>query len=243
MNFMIYGKNAVEEFLRSGGKGKRLLLRKGAKGLDSIQEMAEKQGFSVAFESQAALDEISEGGNHQGVILFAEEFQYDSIEDILRLAVQKGEDPFLVLLDGITDPHNLGAILRSCECCGVHGVVIPKHRSAQVNPTVFKTSSGAAGFVKVARVTNLNQTIELLKKKNIWIYGADAEGAQSMWDTDFAGGVALVIGSEGKGISKHTGTLCDVMVSIPMKGKLESLNASCSASVLMYEVLRGRREK
>ena len=183
------------------------------------------------------LDEIAP--QHQGLIAFASVYQYSTIEEILKIAEDLDEPPFIILLDGITDPHNLGAIIRTAECAGAHGVVVPQHRSTGLTPAAVKASAGAVEYLKVARVQNLNQCIEQLKAKNIWVYAVTMNGAD-YHSFDFNGPVALVIGAEGSGISSLTEKKCDYTVSLPMKGKLDSLNASVAAGIMMYTVLDAR---
>ena len=190
--------------------------------------------------SRQKLDEISQTKNHKGVIALVSAHDYVEVEDILAAAKEKGEDPFVLLLDGITDPHNLGAILRTAECAGVHGVIITKRRSVGLNATVGKTSAGAIEYMPVARVTNIVQTMEYLKKEGLWIACADMKGLDH-FDTNMKGPLALVIGSEGDGVSRLVKENCDFTASIPMYGKISSLNASVAAALLMYEVVRQRR--
>ncbi len=186
------------------------------------------------------LDSISQTRAHQGVIAFTTPYQYCAVEDIIRYAKQKEEDPFIVILDEIEDPHNFGSILRTAEVCGVHGVIIPKRRNVGVTPTVYKTSAGAVEYMKISKVTNINNVIDKLKEKGIWIYGADMCGNDYCFDVSLSGPIALVIGSEGRGISKLTKSKCDVLVKIPMLGNITSLNASVAGGMLMYEILKQR---
>jgi 23S rRNA (guanosine2251-2'-O)-methyltransferase len=185
------------------------------------------------------LDSLSQGGNHQGVAANVPEHEYSSVDKILHYAEEKGEKPFIIICDEIEDSHNLGAIIRTAEACGAHGIIIPKRRNVGLNFVVAKTSCGALEYMKVARVGNLAQTIEDLKKQNIWIYAADMDGQR--WDkTDFSGGAALVVGSEGNGVGRLIKEKCDVTVSLPMLGKVNSLNASVAAGIIMYEIARQR---
>ncbi|HBV68867.1 MAG TPA: 23S rRNA (guanosine(2251)-2'-O)-methyltransferase RlmB, partial [Clostridiales bacterium] len=188
---------------------------------------------------KATLDRLSENKRHQGVIAEAMEYEYKEVDDILDYAAKKGEKPFVVILDEITDVHNLGAIIRSAECMGAHGVIIPKRRAAQINGVVAKSSAGAIEYLPVARVTNISRTLEELKEKGLWIYGADMEG-KNVSDEKFDAPVGLVIGSEGSGIGKLIKEKCDCLVKIPMKGSINSLNASCAASVIIYEIMKQR---
>ena len=205
-----------------------------------IVQKAKEQRVMVQVVDKSRLDEITP--RHQGLIAFASAYQYASVDDILSYAKEKNEPPFIIILDGITDPHNLGAIIRTAECTGAHGVIVPQHRSVGLTPSAVKASAGAVEYIKVARVTNLNRTIEELQKKNIWIYALDMDGTDYM-QVDFNGGAALVIGAEGEGISRLTGTKCDMKVALPMKGHLDSLNASVAAGVIMYRVMNCRYQK
>ena len=244
MSDLIIGKNSCIEALRAGRKIRSITLldKKARDSSDEILKLSEKMGIPVEYADRSTMDRMAKGASHQGVIASAEAYTYRSTDEIVAFAHQKGEDPFLILLDGIEDPHNLGAIIRTAECAGAHGVVIPKNRSAQVNETVFKTSAGAAEHVRCARVTNLSRTIDQLKEQGIWIYACDM-GDSQVWDADLRGPVALVIGSEGKGVSRLVREKCDGIISMPMAGRVNSLNASNAAAIAMYEVVRQRREK
>ncbi len=235
------GRNAILEILRSGRDIEKIMVAKGnVEGtIKRIVAMASEKGVVIQEVSRQKLDEISQTKNHQGVIALVSAHNYVEVEDILAAAREKGEAPFVLLLDGITDPHNLGAILRTAECAGVHGVIIPKRRSVGLNATVGKTSAGAIEYMPVARVTNLVKTMEYLKKEGLWIACADMKGLD-YFDTDLKGPLALVIGSEGEGVSRLVQENCDFTVSIPMYGKISSLNASVAAGLLMYEVVRQR---
>lgn len=236
------GRNAILEVLRSGRDIEKIMVAKGnVEGtIRRIIAMAVEKGVVIQEVSRQKLDEISQTKNHQGVIALVSAHDYVEVEDILAAAKEKGEDPFVLLLDGITDPHNLGAILRTAECAGVHGVIIPKRRSVGLNATVGKTSAGAIEYMPVARVTNIVQTMEYLKKEGLWIACADMKGLDH-FDTNMKGPLALVIGSEGDGVSRLVKENCDFTASIPMYGKISSLNASVAAALLMYEVVRQRR--
>ncbi len=244
MEEYICGRMPVLEYLKSGKGVEKLYVERGEKkgSIIKIIGMAKEAGAVIVELDKGKLTQMTNGAHHQGVALLAMSFEYSDLDEILESAMDAGHPPFLVLLDEITDPHNLGAIIRTAECCGVDGILIPKRRSALVNATAIRTSAGASAYQKIAKVGNINTTIDLLKKKNIWIYGAEGKSDKDLWHTDFSGGVCLVIGSEGKGLSKLTADKCDFMVSIPMLGKIESLNASVSAGILMYEVLRGRQK-
>ena len=231
------GKNSGGKGRGDGGKGTRPI-KDGP--LARIAEEASAKGIPVEFSDKNTMDKMAAGLPHQGVIARAEEYRYSSLEEIVAFAEEKGEAPFLILLDGIEDPHNLGAIIRTAECAGAHGVVFPKNRSAGVNETVLRTSAGAAEFIRCAQVTNLARAMEELKEKGVWIYACDM-GGREIWDTDLGGSVALVIGSEGKGVSRLVRERSDGILSLPMFGSVGSLNASNAAAVAMYEVVRQRR--
>lgn len=238
---VIAGRNAVAEALRSGREIDRLLVAHGASGgsLAPIIAKCKQRGILIKEVSPQKLDYLCGGIPHQGVALLAAAHAYCQVEDMLRLAEERGEPPFLILCDEIEDPHNLGAIIRTAEACGVHGVIVPKRRSASLNATVAKAASGALEYMKVARVTNLTAVIDQLKEQGIWVYGAHMEG-QSWCGQGYTGPTALVIGSEGKGIGRLVAQHCDMLVSLPMFGHINSLNASVAAGVLMYEVARQR---
>ena len=238
---LVVGRNAVKEALRAGRPADSLLVQKGERAgavLPLIAECREK-GIIVKEVDQKKLDFLCGHAHHQGVILIAAAHEYATVEEILRRAEEKGEPPFLVVCDSLEDPHNLGAILRTAECCGVHGVIIPERRSVSLSGIVSKTSAGALEYVPVARVTNLTATIKALKEKNIWVIAADMDGVPFR-EADLSGAIALVIGSEGKGVGRLVKENCDMTVSIPMKGKINSLNASVAAAVLMFEAASRR---
>ena len=239
---LIEGRNAVNEAMRAGRAIDKLFVSRGSgdSALGRIISRAREQGIAVVTVDRRKLDEMSVTGSHQGVIAVAAVTQYASIDDIFALAAERGEDPFVVVCDEISDVHNLGAIIRSAECAGAHGVVIPKRRSAGLTAVVDKTSAGAAEFLPVARVANIPAALDELKERGLWVYGAAAEGASGMWETDLSGGVCLVIGSEGDGLGRLVREKCDALVSIPMRGRVSSLNASAAAAILIYEVLRRR---
>ena len=241
-NDLIEGRNAVIEALRAGRNIDKIYLSKGDtdRALGHIASKARDAGIVVVDCDRRKLDAMSVTKAHQGVIALCAVREYCSIDDILDLAAQRGEAPFVIICDEISDPHNMGAIIRTAECAGAHGVIIPKRRSAGLTAIVDKASAGAAEHALVARVPNIPAAIKELKAKGLWIYGAAAEGSATMWKTDFSGPVALVIGSEGDGIGRLVAETCDFIVSIPMKGKISSLNASAAASILMYEILRQR---
>ena len=238
---LVVGRNAVLELIKSGREIENILVARGERegSVSKILSMARDRGIVVKTVDRKKLDFISAGANHQGVAANVSAHEYCELEDILELARSKGEAPFIVICDEIEDSHNLGAIIRTAEACGVHGIIIPKRRNVGLNFIVAKTSCGALEYVKVARVSNINSTIDKLKKENVWVYAADMGG--SPWcETDFSGGVALVIGSEGKGVGEHIRANCDAVVSLPMKGRINSLNASVAAGVIMYEIARQR---
>ena len=239
---VIEGRNSVTEALRAGRSIDKIYIAKGDvdKTLGHIASTARERGIVVVEADRRKLDSMSRTHSHQGVIALAAVRDYCSVADILAIAAERGEDPFVIICDEISDVHNLGAIIRTAECAGAHGVIIPKRRSAGLTAVVGKTSAGAAEHMAVARVPNLVSAIEELKAAGLWIYGSAADGASGMWQTDLRGPVALVIGSEGDGIGRLVAEKCDFMVSIPMRGKVSSINASAAASVLIYEVLRQR---
>ncbi len=239
---LVEGRNAVIEALRAGRALDKIYIAKGEtdKTLGHIASRARDAGIVVVEADRRKLDAMSATKAHQGVVAVAAVREYCSVEDILAAAAARGEPPFLILCDEISDPHNLGAILRSAYCAGAHGVVIPKRRSAGLTGIVDKTSAGAAEHVAVARVANLTAAIRDLKDRGLWIYGAAADAPATLWETDFSGPCALVVGSEGAGMSRLVAEQCDFLVGIPMRGDLDSLNASAAAAVLMYEVVRQR---
>ncbi len=236
---MLCGRNPIREALKSGRDIEKLLVQRGelSGSARELVQMAKERRIPVQEVEKVRLDALAQ--NHQGMLAFASAYQYGTVEDMLALAEERGEKPFLVLLDGVTDPHNLGAIIRTAECAGAHGVIVPERRAVGLTPAAVKASAGAVEYVPVARVTNLGAVIEELQSKNIWCYAADMSG-ESYTDVDFSGGVAIVIGAEGEGVSRLVLEKCDKTVSLPIKGKLDSLNASVAAGVLLYEVMRGR---
>ena len=239
--FTIEGRNAVIEAYRAGRPIDRLFLLDGCQDgpVLTVKREAQKRGTPIKYVSRERLDQLSATGKHQGVIAYGAAYEYAQVEDILQAARDKGEPPFLFLLDNIEDPHNLGAIIRTANLAGAHGVIVPKNRAAGLTATVAKTSAGALNFTPVARVTNLVQTMEALKKEGIWFVCADMGGTR-MYDLDLTGPVGLVIGSEGDGVGKLVKKNCDLVASIPMKGDIDSLTASVAAGVLAYEIVRQR---
>lgn len=235
----ITGRNPVIEVLKNREDVEKVLVLKGElKGsINKIVGIAKDRGTIIQEVNQRFLDDISDGGVHQGVAAVISPFKYSSIDEILDYARSREEDPFVLILDEIEDPHNLGAIARTAECAGVHGIIIPERRSASVNQTVYSSSAGAVEYMKIAKVTNISQSLKKLKEEGLWIYGADMDG-ESYYRSNLTGSIGLVIGNEGKGISRLVKENCDVILSIPMLGKISSLNASNAASILMYEVVR-----
>ncbi len=240
----IEGRNSVLEWIKSGKGINKLWVQKGEKhgSIIEIINLAKKQRIVISEVDKAKLDKMSQTHNHQGVIATISEYEYYDVDDILQEAKNRNEDPFILILDQIEDPHNLGSIIRTAECSGVHGIIIPKRRSVQVNSTVNKVSAGALSYMKIARVNNLTETINYLKEKNVWIYGTDIEGTSYYDEQDYQGGVGIVIGSEGFGMSRLVKENCDFLIKIPMKGKISSLNASVSAAIVMYEIMKQRRK-
>lgn len=239
---IIIGRNAVESALKEGRKIERVLVKEGEKN-GSVPKLIydlRRAGISVSETSKRKLDEISEHGVHQGVIAFVPAKEYASVDDIFSEAESKNQPPFIVICDKITDPHNLGSIIRTAGAAGAHGVIIPKHESVGLNATVCKVAAGAAEFVKVAKVGNIAKTIDDIKKRGVWVTGADMYGEKTLFNADMSGSVAIVIGSEGTGISELVKKKCDFLVNIPMPGKTESLNASVAAALMIYEVARNR---
>ncbi len=238
---ILEGRNPIREAIKAGRSIERLLVAEG-EIQGSVKEIvydAKKAGAIIQEVERTRLDKISLTGAHQGLIAYVAMKEYCSVEDIIAYAREKGEDPFIVILDGICDPQNLGAIIRSAECAGVHGIIIPERRAVGLTPIVAKCSAGAIEYMHIARVTNISQTIEKLKKENVWIYGASMEGKRYS-GMNMTGGVALVIGAEGEGLSQLVKRNCDCLVSIPQHGHIDSLNASVAAGILMYDVLRQR---
>ena len=239
---LLEGRNAVTEALKAGRTIDKVFLASGDTDstLRYIASLAKKAGAVVTYCDRRKLDTMSQTGAHQGVIAMAAAREYCSIEDILSLARERGEAPLIVICDEITDPHNLGAILRTAECAGAHGVIIPKRRNSGLTAVVAKSSAGALEYMPVARVSNLAGAIKALKENGVWIYGTAADGAAPLYHTDLTGPAAVVIGSEGAGMGRLVSESCDFMVSIPMKGHINSLNASNAAAIRLYEAVRQR---
>ena len=238
---MIEGRNAVLEAFRSGKTVDKLYVQDGCKDgpVQTILREARKQDTIVQFVGKERLSQLSETGKHQGVIASVASYAYSTVEEMLALAKERGEDPFLILLDNIEDPHNLGAIIRTANLAGAHGVIIPKRRAAGLTAVVAKTSAGALHYTPVAKVTNLVKTMEELKEQGLWFVCADMDG-ERMYDLNLKGPIGLVIGSEGEGVGRLVKETCDFVASIPMKGQISSLNASVAAGVLAYEIVRQR---
>ncbi len=236
------GRNALTEALRSGRTIDKVFIASGDtdRALQHLAAQAKEAGAVIVPVDRRKLDAMSATRAHQGVIALAAAREYFSLEDLLQTAQERGEAPLLVICDELSDPHNLGAILRSAECAGAHGVIIPKRRSVGLTATVAKASAGAVEYMKVARVTNINTAIQELKEKGVWIFGTAAEGSIPMYQADLTVPAAIVIGSEGEGMSRLVQKNCDVTVHIPMKGQITSLNASAAASILLYEAVRQR---
>lgn len=240
--FMVEGRNAVIEAFRSGKPIDKVYILDGCQDgpIQTIKREARKQDAMIQFVAKERLDQLSTTGHHQGVIAAMAAYEYSEMEDIFKLAEEKGEDPFLILLDNIEDPHNLGAIIRTANQAGAHGVIIPKNRAVGLTATVARTSAGALNYTPVVKVTNLARCMEELKDKGIWFVCADMDGTV-MYDLNLKGPIGLVIGSEGEGVGRLVKQNCDYVASIPMKGDIDSLNASVAAGILAYEIVRQRR--
>lgn len=238
---IIYGKNPVGEAVKAGKTIDKLyILREESDArMSALVKAAKERGAVVVNADRRQLDKLTDGGNHQGIAAQVTDFEYCSVEDILGEAESRGEKPLIVLADGITDPHNLGAILRSAECLGAHGVIIPQRRSVSVNDTAVKASSGAAAYVKVAKVVNLNDAIRQLKSLGVWVYACDF-GGEPPFRADLADSTALIVGSEGEGVKRLTRELADGVITIPECGRINSLNASVAAGIMLYEAARQR---
>lgn len=240
---ILIGRNAVAEAIRGGREIEKITVVKGGEGsIKKIVAQAKDKKIPIDYSDRAALDRLAGGGQHQGIIANVSNFRYSTVDEILKVAKQRDEDPFVIILDNLEDPHNLGAIMRTAECAGAHGIIIPKRRSVSVTDTVAKASAGAVEYMKVAKVTNISQTIEQLQQQGLWI-GACDMGGQEYYKANLTGPIGIVIGSEGAGISKLVKSKCDFTVSMPMVGKITSLNASNAAAILMYEIRRQRDEK
>lgn len=242
---VLIGRNAVIEAIRSGRGINKLLIADGDKegSVKEVISLAKEQGIVIQFVERLKIEGIAGGLRHQGVLAYVAPVAYSDLETILQAAENKGEAPFLLLLDELEDPHNLGALLRTADATGVHGVLIPKRRSVPLTATVAKTSAGAVEYVPVARIGNIAQTLRKLKDKGFWVAGADMDGSQNYYEADLTGPLVLVVGSEGHGMSRLTKEQCDFIVKMPMVGKINSLNASVAGSILMYESMRQRLQK
>lgn len=236
----VEGRNAVIELLESGKDINKIFITKGERhgSINKIISMAKENRVIIVEKDKRQMEEIAQTSNYQGVIALVPPFEYCEVEDILQEAKEKEEEPFVLILDGIEDPHNLGAIIRTAETAGVHGVIIPKRRAAAVNSTVNKVSAGAVEHIKIARVTNISDTIEQLKKEGLWICGTDINTETYYYNQELTGPIGIVIGNEGSGISPKVKKNCDFLVKIPMKGKVTSLNASVSTGIILYEVVK-----
>lgn len=239
---LLLGRNAVREALKSGRSINRILIAEGSHGgsISEIINLAKERHLILQSISSDRLDALCGGQRHQGIVAYAAPVDYVELDDILNLAKDRGEDPFIILLDELEDPHNLGAILRTADAVGAHGILIPKHRSCPLSSIVAKTSAGAVEYVPVARIGNVVQTLDELKKQGLWVAGADMDGKENYYEANLTGPIVLVIGSEGRGISRLTKEACDFVVKIPMRGKVNSLNASNAAAILAYEILKQR---
>ena len=243
MEDKIYGTNSVLEALNSGREIDKIFILEGARRsrLGEITSLAKKRHIHYTLTSRKKLDEMADGGNHQGVLAFAAMQSYVDVSDILDAAKKKGEDPFILITEGLKDPHNLGSIIRCANAAGAHGVIIPKNRSVGLNATVSKVSAGAVEYTPVARVTNIASVIDQLKKAGVWVAGTALEESSLYTEANLTGPLAIVIGSEGEGLSRLTREKCDFLVKIPMLGQAESLNASVAAGILLYEAVRQRQ--
>ena len=241
---VIIGRNAVKELLAGGRDIDKLYITSGEKegSINVLIGIAKERGIPIFECERTRLDNMAMGGRHQGIIAIAAEHNYSSVDEILAYAEERGESPFIVICDGIEDPHNLGAVIRSAECTGAHGVIIPKRRAVGLTATVAKASAGALSHMRIAKVTNIAVTIDELKERGVWIYGADMDGS-SHYKTDMKGSCAIVLGSEGFGMSRLVKEKCDFIVSIPLYGQVNSLNVSCAAAVILCEAARQRNEK
>ena len=242
---VLVGRNAVTEALKSGRGINKLWIASGDRegSVSEIAALAKERGIVMQYVERAKIESFAGGHRHQGVLAYVAPVPYAELDDILKAAEAKGEAPFLVLLDELEDPHNLGALLRTADATGVHGILIPKRRSVSLNATVAKTSAGAVEYVPVARIGNIAQTLKKLKEKGFWVAGADMDGEKAYYEADLTGPLVLVVGSEGRGMSRLTKEACDFIVSMPMVGRINSLNASVAGSIIMYESMRQRLQK
>ena len=239
---LIYGKNPVLEAIKSDTTINKIYAQTSNKEIDFVIKEALKRKIIVVNTDKQKLDKMIDGKNSQGIIASVTDFEYSEIEDIINYAKSRNEDPFVLILDKIEDPHNLGAIIRSAECMGVHGIIIQKRNACLVTDTVEKVAAGACSYVKVARVTNITESLKKLKEYGLWIYGLDMAGESNIYDTKLEGAIGIVVGNEGEGISRLVKENCDVLMKIPMTGKINSLNASVSAAISIYEVVRQKNK-
>ena len=244
MEFQIEGRNTVKEAIRSGRTIDRIyVLEDGDRRLSEIVSLAKKDKLVVINCNRKKLDMLSKTGNHQGVVAMCAATEYVPVEDILGEAATLEEDPFIVIADGVTDPHNLGAVIRTACAAGAHGLIIPKRRSCGITETVEKVASGATEKLKISKVSNLNDTVKFLKSQGVWVVGTDVSGEKDIYQQDLTGPIALIVGSEGEGMSELLKKNCDFLVKIPMSGKIQSLNASVATGIVLYEIVRQRRNK
>ena len=243
--FKIEGRNAVTELLKSDKTVNKLMIQKGERqgSINEIIKLAKNKKIIITEVDKNKLDQLSETKHHQGVIAFVSPIEYKELDDIFELAKERNEAPFILITDEIEDPHNLGALIRSAECAGCHGVIIPKRRAVAVTEVVAKTSVGATEYVPIVRVNNINETIRELKDRGVWIVGTDGSAKVTYYDQDMTGSIAIIIGSEGRGMNKLTMENCDFLVKIPMMGKITSLNASVSGGIVLFEALKQRLKK
>lgn len=238
---IIEGKHSVREALTAGKSISRIVVDKhnSDKEISYLISLAKSRGVTVTYADRQAIERDSISSRHQGILAHVDDFLYSSVDDLIEYAKDRGEDIFLLILDGITDTHNLGSVIRVAECAGVHGIIIPERRSAQINETVIRISAGAAEHMRVARVTNLNDTIEYLKEAGVWVYAADMDG-EDIYTTDLRGNIAIVIGGEDKGVGRLTRQRVDKIIALPLRGQVNSLNASVATGIVVYEALRQR---
>lgn len=239
---ILAGRNPVMEAMRNRRTIDKILVARGEKegSIIKIMATAKERGIPVIEVEKVKLESLAQTTSHQGVVAYTTPFQYSEIDDILKTAEERGEDPFLLILDGINDPHNFGALIRTAETAGVHGIILPKRNACPMTATVMKSAAGATEYMKIARVTNITDTVKMLKNKNIWVYGADGAANETIYETNLRGPVAIVLGDEGYGISRLVKENCDVLIKIPMKGQISSLNVSVAGALILYETVRQR---
>lgn len=239
---VVFGRNPVAEALKSGRTIDKIFITKGEHegSIIKIIAIAKEKGIPIIEVDRNKIENITKSSSHQGIMAFVTDYVYYTPEDIIAYAKEKGEAPFILILDGINDPHNLGAVIRTANACGIHGIILPKRNSCGLTSTVFKAAAGAVEYVKIARVVNITATLEFLKENNIWTYGADGSATGDIYHTDMKGAAAIILGDEGYGISRLVKEHCDFLVKIPMKGEISSLNVSVAGAVIMYEVIRQR---